>query len=605
MSKSCLLTALICALIVLPGFGQQLSEESQEPEMDASEGAQTGPGVMSSAALLQRAEGALRQKDYPEALKLYQAAQRLEPSNAELRVKIMDLQSRMRTASIPIAPLAKGSATQAIPAVGGKGGSTRYTESMPLDLQSLIDLRRRAVGRPEFRGAWITRMQWASPDPEKIRTNITRFMDAAKKLRLNAVLFQVRGETTTLYPSTLEPWSALMGGRDPGFDPLKFAIAEAHSRGLEFHAYFNLCTASENRDGMPVPSRAWTEHCQPNSSPNWLVFENGRPAPFKEYFWLNPNLPEVQTYIRQAAVDLVTRYEVDGLHYDRCRFPANTVSDDPWSKARCAGAGNPNRLGWHEWQRDNLTRLLTDIYGSVTAIRPSVKVSAAVWGIYDKSRLPQGDKKHGYSWTSSGLQNYNQDSIRWTQVGCVDALVPMIYWGMGGDKPDYDELLAWFRENAANGRHVYGGQAVFSGIESLREAVAGSLVGAQGSVPFTLGGILDKRVDGFWRTNINPDAVPAPAMAWKLQPSTGVILVFVRNEQGQPVTDAQVRMPGRNEVWLSSADGFCAIIDAAPSQACTLSATHIASGTTAASPSFAVIPGKPMRVDLLLRAGGR
>jgi uncharacterized lipoprotein YddW (UPF0748 family) len=488
-------------------------------------------------------------------------------------------------------------------AIGNKGGATPQTENLPLEKDRLAELRKKQLGQPEFRGAWVTRFEWTSPDPAKLRSNIVHIMDAAKAAGLNAVVFQVRSDCSTFYPSKLEPWSHMLGGRDPGFDPVQFAIDEAHKRGLEFHAYINACPASERREGPPAGAQSiWFMHCTPQSNPNWLVYEGGKPADFNEYWWLNPNLPEVQTYIRTVVVDFASRYNADGIHFDRIRFPKPRVSDDPWSKARFAADGNPMQLGYDRWQADNITRMLTDIYGAVTAIKPQMRFSAAVWGIYDKTKLPQGnDKRSGYSWTSSGLQDYHQDSIEWTRRGCIDALIPMIYWDMGGNKPDYDELLASFVKLAGNDRHIYGGQKVFDDVEMLRQVVATRLVGGHGTCPFTLGTIEKKGLTHFYRATIYPDDVPTPPMPWKTSPTKGTILVWVKDAAGAPVMDAHVQIEGRSDVWLSSADGFCAIIDAAPGRA-VLTARKPSTGAQASAVTVEAAPGKPTSAILVMGA---
>jgi hypothetical protein len=374
---------------------------------------------------------------------------------------------------------------------------------------------------------------------------------------------------------------------------VKFAIDQAHARGLEFHAYINPCPVTDEKAGPPQPDHIWQKHCTIKSNPNWVVFQGGRPAPFNEYYWFNPNLPEVQTYIRQVVVDFASRYEADGIHFDRIRFPSNNVSDDPWSKARFKGAGNPMAMEYNEWQRENLTRMLTDIYGAVTAIKPKMKFSAAVWGIYDNRRLP------GYGWTSSGLQNYHQDSMAWINRGCMDALIPMIYWNIGDRKPDYDELLADFQNHVSNGRHIYGGQMVFDQQEMMRQIVATNLIGSPGTCPFTLGKIKEVGMLPFYRANIFPNDVPTAPMPWKEQPTKGMIHVSVQNAQGSPVMDAAVKMPGSKYVWLSSADGFCAILDVEPGPGKTLTAEK-ASASASAQP-FAVVAGKATPVKLVLK----
>lgn len=494
-------------------------------------------------------------------------------------------------------------------AVGHMGGATSFTQEMPLDVEGLIEMRKPFIGRPELRGAWVSRFDWVVSkdgtrrgefDANASREKIISFMQSAKDLNLNAIFFQVRGDATTFYPSKLEPWSRMVGGKDPGFDPLRLAIDEAHKRGIELHAYVNPCPVTEEGGPPADKNHIWYKHCVDGMSPNWRVFADGKPAEASEYIWFNPNLPEVQTYIRTVMVDLVERYrDLDGIHFDRIRLPSDNVSDDPWSKERFAGPANPDKLEYNPWQASNISRMITDIYGAVNGVNPKIKVSAAVWGIYDKTRMPQSnDHAVGYSWTSSGLHNYMQDSVGWINAGSMDALVPMIYWNMGGQKPDYDELLLAFVSSIHNGRFVYGGQRVFSPEEMLREVVATNLIGAQGTVPFTLGRIARPDMSEFYKKNIYPEPAPVPAMPWKTNPKTGMLLITVRDAQGKPVTDAIVKLAGRKSVALSSADGFCAILNVEPGEA-QLQADKTSVGT--ASAKAAVTAGKAVRQELTLK----
>lgn len=597
------LSGFLCGAMVAVAT---ISSFAQDADVDTPTPAAATSGLSGTAAF-ERAEVAFRENQLDDALQLYKEALKSQPSNARIRARIAEIEKIQRSAPIGNQPGAADAGANDAEALArtstGKSGATKYTENMPMDVKGLVALRQQHLNKPEMRAAWVTRFNWCSPNPAQAQAQIIDTMEKAKALNLNAVMFQVRSEATTMYPSKLEPWSRLLGGADPGFDPLKMAIAEAHKRGIEFHAYINPCPVSDERNGPTDPQHLWQKHCIPTANPNWLVFQGGKPAEFNEYWWLNMNLPEVQTHVRQVVVDLVTRYDVDGIHYDRIRFPSSGVSDDPWSKARYAGEGNPMKLEYNEWQRQNLIRMLTDIYGSISAIRPKTKVSAAVWGIYDKSKLPQGagpaDRANSYAWASSGLQDYHQDSMGMINGGALDALVPMTYWDMGGIKPDYDELIAWFKDNIKNGRHVYGGQKVFSKAEMLRQVVATNLIGAHGTCPFTLEEIFKDGLANFYKKNIFPNKVATPPMEWKTAPKTGLVLVQVKNAQGAPVMDAHVKLASREYVYLSSADGFCAILDAPPGPG---QLSVVKKGVGSANASIAaIIPGKPAAIELVVK----
>ena len=598
--------------------------------------AQTNPPSASpsyaAVLLVEQGESRLEENQIDEARELFRKALQTDQKNtkAEKHLRAIEAGTVRRAAPVAVAaaatpypsttqtapssptatPIAGASpatstTSSASPAVGihptnngGKGGATPATADMPMDEASLIALRKTQLGKPEYRAAWITRMDWASPDQTITRNKIVTLLDRAKEINLNTVFFQVRGDCTTLYPSELEPVSDLLGGR-LDWDPMAFAIEEAHKRSIEFHAYFNISTASEKRDGPSNPNHIFQQHCLDGSNPNWLVYKDGAPLGFEEYWWLNTNLPEVQAHVRRAAVDFVHRYNVDGIHYDRVRFPSGATSDDPWSKARFQTT-NPNNLDYNAWQRENLAQLLTDIYAAAVTMRPNIRVSGAVWGIYDKTKLPAGaDRSVGYSWTSSGLQDYHQDSIDWINRGCMDMLVPMIYWNMGEDKPDYDEVLASFVSLTKSGRHVIGGQRVFDPVEMLRETAASILVGAQGSCPFTLNRLYDTEANTLYKTAIYPDRVEIPAMPWRTNPETGIVLVVVRDAQGVPVMNAPVRIAGdKPQLTFSSADGFCSFISAPLGKEITITAEKPGAPGVAVTKNLTIEKGKSADIEL-------
>ncbi len=403
---------------------------------------------------------------------------------------------------------------------------------------------------PELRGMWVTRFEWPDKggDAQLMKSKIQRIMQTLAQNHFNAVFFQVRGQADTLYPCPYETWSQLIGGKDPGFDPLAFAIEEAHRNGLQFHAYVNAfpCWQGEGTQ-PPDPKHIFNAH------PDWLLRKRSGELVYAEYYYLSPGHPEVQAHLRRVVLDLIKRYDVDGVHFDRIRYPG-TNAVEPVAEARFQGAGNPSRLAFDDWQRAQITLFLNDLYGQVLATRPKVVMSAAVWGIHNKQKIP------GYERFSSGYHDYLQDSVTWIQRGTMDALVPMIYWDMGNAKPDYDDLYKYFMSNAA-GRHIYGGlQTKYKDEqEPIRQIQFTRSVAGAGIVGFSYGGVDN---GGRWPTyrQIFTEKAPVPAMPWKSDTSTGALLGVVTDAQGKPAVDAWVRVSGYNFVWLTSGDGLFSVL---------------------------------------------
>jgi uncharacterized lipoprotein YddW (UPF0748 family) len=178
------------------------------------------------------------------------------------------------------------------------------------------------TGKREARGVWFSRFEYAGRDPEKARHRITEVLEKARRARLNMVFFQVRGHGDAYYRSSLEPWAEPLSGRlgrDPGWDPLVYAVDEAHRLGLELHAWVNTFTAWRGKRPPPetVPPSPYLAH------PEWLVCDReGRPMPLTEgYVYFSPGVPEARRHIIEVAREIVANYDVDGIHFDYLRYP--------------------------------------------------------------------------------------------------------------------------------------------------------------------------------------------------------------------------------------------------------------------------------------------
>ena len=155
----------------------------------------------------------------------------------------------------------------------------------------------------ELRGAWVTRFAWADTRPDSMKLKISGIMKQLESANFNAVFFQVRGQCETLYPSPLEPWSKLLDFKGPGFDPVKLAIEEAHKNNLKFYGYINLLPLW-NESGPPKDkNHLYFEHGpQVDPQESWVCFgEDGKPMKLKGYYYLNPALPEVKTYLKEVV----------------------------------------------------------------------------------------------------------------------------------------------------------------------------------------------------------------------------------------------------------------------------------------------------------------
>lgn len=300
----------------------------------------------------------------------------------------------------------------------------------------------------EFRGAWIatvTNIDWptrgASTASQK--QALIDILDGLKALNVNAVMFQIRPECDALYYSPIEPWSYWLTGfqgiaPSPYYDPLQFAIDETHKRGMELHAWFNPYRVERSVGNYTTAANHISK-----KHPEW-TFTKGTVK------ILDPGIPQVREYVLSVIMDVVRRYDLDGVHFDDYFYIDGMLSEDAASFA----SFNPGGLGLADWRRNNVNTLVKMINDSIKAVKPFVK-----WGI-----SPRGIWRPGYPAGITGADNYNQiycDAMAWLHNKSIDYINPQLYWAFTGGQ-DYGKLMPWWADSAgANGRHMYVGHAVY------------------------------------------------------------------------------------------------------------------------------------------------
>ncbi len=302
----------------------------------------------------------------------------------------------------------------------------------------------------DFRGAWVatvTNLDW--PSSRNLTTSaqqeeLISLFNELERININAVIFQIRTECDALYDSPYEPWSYWLTGSqgkapNPYYDPLEFAIQEAHKRGLELHAWFNPYRAEKKINAYTTSIDHVTA-----LHPDWVIT-------IGDFKFLNPGLPQVRDYVKTIVSDVATRYDIDGVHFDDYfyPYPPNQITTQDQQTFSEFPRGFTN-IG--DWRRDNVNELLRMISDTLKTIKPHVKFGMSPFGIY-RPENPPG---------ISGLDAYNTiycDALAWIEDKSIDYLSPQLYWPFSGGQ-DYGKLLPWWASKVDD-RHLYPGQALY------------------------------------------------------------------------------------------------------------------------------------------------
>ena len=305
----------------------------------------------------------------------------------------------------------------------------------------------------EFRGAWVAtvyNLDWPSKpglSAAQQQAELRTILDGAADLKLNAIVLQVRPQCDALYASKREPWSPFLTGKmgqppEPFYDPLEFAVNEAHARGLELHAWFNPFRALANAANPVSANHVSQIH------PQWVRH-------YGTQLWLDPGEAAAREYVIQVILDVVRRYDIDGVHLDDYFYPYPTKDRAPfpddasWSRDK-AGGGALNR---DDWRRDNINQFVSHLYRAIKGEKRWVKFGISPFGIW-RPGVP--------STIEAQLDSYAQlfaDSRKWLNQGWCDYFAPQLYWSIEPPKQSFSVLLDWWRGENKNGRHLWPGIA--------------------------------------------------------------------------------------------------------------------------------------------------
>jgi len=307
----------------------------------------------------------------------------------------------------------------------------------------------------EFRAAWVAtvaNINWPSKPGlpvEEQKAEAVKLLDFLSTNNFNAVILQVRPQCDALYKSDLEPWSYYLTGQqgkapEPFYDPLEFWIKEAHDRGIELHVWLNPYRA-HHKDGKEI-----TEQSIVKKRPELALF-------LKEgYWWLDPAQQGTQDHSTAVVMDLVKRYDIDGVHFDDYFYPYpsyNGNADFPDTASWRAYQENGGKLSRGDWRRNAVNVFIERLYKEIKAAKPYVKFGLSPFGIW----------RPGHPESISGFDQYDQlyaDAKLWLNKGWVDYFTPQLYWPINRISQSFPVLLGWWASENTMKRHLWPGISV-------------------------------------------------------------------------------------------------------------------------------------------------
>jgi len=377
--------------------------------------------------------------------------------------------------------------------------------------------------RKEMRATWfatVWELDWPGVRGEAAqKQKFITMLDRLKELKFNAIFFQVKGLGDAFYNSPYEPWSAAISGTrgvDPGYDVLKFLIEESHARGIEFHAWMNPYRISTRAVGGPAYPAL---HSSIDAS--WV---KDYPA-IRIY---NPAIPEVRQRLNDIVKDLITKYDVDGIHFDDYFYPTGVTHDDAADYTKY-GAGYTSVASF---RRGNVDKTIEGVFNTIKATKPQVVFSVS----------PAAERAHSYN-------NLFADVPKWTSSGWVDILIPQLYQRIGNTINSFESTLADWTQFRGKSKLVVGHALYRFGTSDAGFGSGQELVNqfarvrlnehAVGSAMYSMKSIIENKID---ITNTLKELY-----------SKDVLMPFVGREvAAAPAVPSSLKLTGNELSWTGS-----------------------------------------------------
>ena len=364
----------------------------------------------------------------------------------------------------------------------------------------------------EYRAVWLTTIEnldWPKTivktpaDTIAQQRELVAVLDSLQALHVNTVMLQTRVRGDVIYPSAIEPFSHVLtgkSGKNPGYDPLAFAIEECHKRGMQLHAWIVTLPLGKKEHIKRLGARSLTR-----THRNLCTF-------YKDNWYMEPGNPATVHYICRIVEEITAKYNVDGIHLDYVRYPDRTTGYPDTKLHRTHGSG----LSLAAWRRANISKIAKQVYATVKNIKPWVRVSCAPLGKYDDLTC----------YSSLGWNAYDavfQEAQNWVRDGYMDILFPMLYF-KGNNF--YPFVLDW--QEQSHGRHIVPGVGIYrllpeyggwSPLEIKRQLSTSRSAGTAGTAMFRAQHILEGSAAAETYGSVYSKRALVPPLSWAAAPA--------------------------------------------------------------------------------------
>ena len=312
----------------------------------------------------------------------------------------------------------------------------------------------------EMRAAWVAtvyRIDWPTSvnNATAQKAELVAYLDNLQAQNFNAIFLQVRTMCDAFYQSSYEPWSSYLTGtrgRNPGYDPLAYAVEQCHARGIQCHAWVNPYRWSTGTDWNTEQDK------QLKNSGMLLSYTSGGTTTTI----LNPGLPETRQRIVNVIKEIITNYDVDGVIFDDYFYPNGIPTN---SSAQDYNLWNDSNVDmtFADWRRNNVNMMVADVYNMIQQVKPEVRFGigpAGVAGTRSTSAAQHGVNPcpTGSDWQYNGIFS---DPLAWLEQGTIDYISPQLYWKTDHSTNPFGPLTKWWSYVANHfGRHHYASHSI-------------------------------------------------------------------------------------------------------------------------------------------------